>query len=104
MRRQGDPPAALRSLGNDARTTLPRGPHALPQKVVIEHQRSRLLEAAAEVVAEIGYAELRVKDMTDAAGVSRRTFYQLYDDKLECILAAHESALSRLREVLQTAC
>ena len=104
MRRQGDPPAALRSLENDARTTLPRGPHALPQKVVIEHQRRRLLEAAAEVVAEIGYAELRVKDMTDAAGVSRRTFYQLYDDKLECILAAHESALSRLREVIKTAC
>jgi AcrR family transcriptional regulator len=100
---QGDSPTALRSLGN-TRTALPRGPHALPQEVVIENQRQRLLEAAAAALGEIGYAELTVKDMIDRAGVSRRTFYQLYDDKLECILAAHENALARLREVIQTAC
>lgn len=96
--------AALRSLSSGARTTLPRGPHALPQEVVIVHQRERLLKAAAAALAEVGYAELTVKDMIDGAGVSRRTFYQLYDDKLECVLAAHEDALARLREVIATAC
>lgn len=104
MRGQSNPPPTLRSLETEKRTTLPRGPHALPQEVVIENQRRRLLEAAADGLAEIGYAELRVKDMTDGAGVSRRTFYQLYDDKLECILAAHEDALARLREIISTAC
>lgn len=96
--------ARLRSVATDARTSLPRGPHALPQEVVIVHQRARLLKAAAAALAEVGYAELTVKDMIDGAGVSRRTFYQLYDDKLECVLAAHEDALARLREVIATAC
>lgn len=96
--------AALRSVATGARTSLPRGPHALPQEVVIVHQRERLLKAAAAALAEVGYAELTVKDMIDGAGVSRRTFYQLYDDKLECVLAAHEDALGRLREVIATAC
>jgi AcrR family transcriptional regulator len=104
MRGQSNPPAALRPLETEPRPTLPRGPHALPQEVVVEHQRRRLLEAAADGLTEIGYAELRVKDMTDGAGVSRRTFYQLYDDKLECVLAAHETALERLQEVIATAC
>jgi AcrR family transcriptional regulator len=96
--------SGLRPVETQKRTTLPRGPHALPQEVVIEDQRRRLLEAAAAALAEIGYAELRVKDMIADAGVSRRTFYQLYDDKLECVLAAHEDALARLRDVIATAC
>jgi AcrR family transcriptional regulator len=96
--------ATLRSLATDARTTLPRGPHALPQEVVIVHQRERLLKAASAALAEVGYSELTVKDMIDGAGISRRTFYQLYDGKLECVLAAHETALERLQEVIATAC
>ncbi len=96
--------ATLRSLSTGAPTSLPRGPHALPPDVVIVHQRERLLKAAAAALADVGYAELTVKDMIDGAGVSRRTFYQLYDDKLECVLAAHEDALARLREVIATAC
>jgi AcrR family transcriptional regulator len=96
--------ATLRSLSSDVPTSLPRGPHALPPDVVIVHQRERLLKAASAALAEVGYAELTVKDMIDCAGVSRRTFYQLYDDKLECVLAAHEDALGRLREVVATAC
>jgi AcrR family transcriptional regulator len=104
MRGQSNPPPALRSLETGTRTSLPRGPHALPQEVVVEHQRQRLLEAAAAALAEVGYTELTVKHMIDGAGVSRRTFYQLYDDKLECVLAAHEIALERLQEVIATAC
>jgi AcrR family transcriptional regulator len=96
--------AALRPLQSDKHVTLPRGPHALPQEVVIEHQRQRLLEATATALFDIGYAELTVKDVIDVAGVSRRTFYQLFDDKLDCVLAAHEEALERLRQIISTAC
>jgi AcrR family transcriptional regulator len=89
---------------NDTGSVLPRGPHALPQEVVLAHQRERLLGATPEVLAERGFAELTVRDLIGRAGVSRRTFYQLFDDKLECVLASHEAALDRLTDLISKAC
>jgi AcrR family transcriptional regulator len=96
--------ATLESVSTGERPKLPRGPHALPQDVVIAHQRERLLVATAEALAEQGYAELTVRDMIGRAGISRRTFYQLYDDKLACVLAAHAMALDGLLESISGAC
>lgn len=96
--------AALRSVESEKRQTLPRGPHALPQEEVIAHQRQRLIEAVAVALVEVGYAELTVRDLIDRAGVSRRTFYQLFDDKLDCVLTAHDAALERLRKEIEDAC
>jgi AcrR family transcriptional regulator len=95
---------ALRSVAAEKGAKLPRGPHALPQEVVIAHQRERLLSATATALAEEGYAELTVRDLIERAGVSRRTFYQLFDSKLECVLAAHEMALDRFTETITEAC
>jgi AcrR family transcriptional regulator len=97
-----DPP--LNESNGDKATKLPRGPHALPQDVVVAHQRQRLLDAAADAMAEEGYAELTVRDLIDRAGVSRRTFYQLFEDKIECVFAAHERAFERLSEAIVGAC
>jgi AcrR family transcriptional regulator len=83
---------------------LPRGPHALPQEVVEAHQRERLIAAVAPAMAAKGYAKLTVKDLIDRAGVSRRTFYQLFDDKLDCVFAAHHEAFSRLNSIIVDAC
>ena len=83
---------------------LPRGPNALPPEVVLAHQRERLMSATADAVAELGYAELTVRDLISRAGVSRRTFYQLFDDKLGCVLAAHQAALDRFTEAIGEAC
>ena len=100
--RVADPP--LTQSDSDKESKLPRGPHALPQDVVIAHQRERLLAAAAAAMAEKGYAELTVRDLIDRAGVSRRTFYQIFDDKTECVLAAHERAFRQLSTVIVDAC
>ena len=97
-----DPP--LTQSDADTATKLPRGPHALPQDVVVAHQRERLLDAAAIAVAEEGYSELTVRDLIVRAGVSRRTFYQLFDDKIDCVFAAHERAFERLSRVIVDAC
>lgn len=43
-------------------------------------------------VAEKGYAATSVGDILSRAGVSRTTFYQLFDDKLDCFLAAYRMA------------
>jgi AcrR family transcriptional regulator len=88
----------------DKSSKLPRGPHALPQDVVIAHQRRRLLDAAVAAMAEKGYTELAVRDLIDRAGVSRRTFYQIFDDKIECIFMAHERAFERLSREIVEAC
>src|SRR3954451_3111875 len=100
--RVADPP--LPQSDTDKASRLPRGPHALPQDVVIAHQRERLLDAAAAAMAEQGDAELTVRDLIDRAGVSRRTFYQLFEDKIDCVFAAHERAFERLGKVIVDAC
>ena len=42
--------------------------------------------------------------MIAAAGVSRTTFYVNFDDKRDCILAAHRDAFERLVTVIMRAC
>jgi AcrR family transcriptional regulator len=83
---------------------LPRGPHGLPREVVVDHQRQRLLAGAARAVADRGYAATTVEHVLVNAGVSRTTFYENFDNKRGCILAAHEQAFSRLAGELAGAC
>jgi AcrR family transcriptional regulator len=64
--------------------------------VIARSQRERLLEAAARIVATKGYAAATVGDLTKEAGVSRTTFYELYEDKEACFLAAYDNAVEAL--------
>jgi AcrR family transcriptional regulator len=79
----------------------PRGRHRLPPELVARSQRERLLEAAIRVVAAKGYGATTVGDLTAAAGVSRTTFYEHFEDKQACFLAAYDRAVDVLvRRVL----
>jgi AcrR family transcriptional regulator len=49
-----------------------------------------------EVVSERGYPETRVVDVIGVAGVSRKTFYELFDSKEDCFLAAYDVLLGNL--------
>jgi AcrR family transcriptional regulator len=53
-----------------------------------QSQRARMLEAITRAVAEKGYARVTVADIVGLAGVSRRTFYEQFEDKEDCLLAA----------------
>lgn len=79
---------------------LPRGPHRLSREEVEQSQRARLLLGIAEVVATKGYAATSVADVLTRAGVSRTTFYELFDDKLDCFLAAYQMASDVLLELM----
>ncbi|HEY5054440.1 MAG TPA: TetR/AcrR family transcriptional regulator [Solirubrobacterales bacterium] len=83
---------------------LPSGRHKLPREVVEAHQRSRLLAAAAEAVAEHGYAAVSVRHLIERAGVSRATFYQQFDDLQHCIVSACGDASERLIRDISSAC
>ncbi|MGN6216977.1 MAG: TetR/AcrR family transcriptional regulator [Solirubrobacterales bacterium] len=61
-----------------------------------ESQRSRIHQAMVEVVSERGYPETRVVDVIGVAGVSRKTFYELFDSKEDCFLAAYDVLLGNL--------
>lgn len=69
---------------------LPRGRHSLTRQQVADAQRLRLAIATAEAMAEAGYVGTPVAAILERAGVSRETFYQLYDGKLACFLDALE--------------
>lgn len=79
---------------------LPRGPHRLSRQEVERSQRERLLWGAADAIAEHGYAAASVADIIRRAGVSRTTFYQLFDDKLDCFLAAYRMAADVVAAVI----
>jgi AcrR family transcriptional regulator len=82
---------------------LPRGRHGIPPEVILAHQRERLLSSTTAVLADQGLAGLTVGKMIDRAGVSRTTFYRLFEDKRDCVLAAQERAIKRFQETIGAA-
>ncbi|HXC23438.1 MAG TPA: TetR family transcriptional regulator [Solirubrobacteraceae bacterium] len=58
-------------------------------------QRARLLAATVHVTYELGVANVTVANVVEQAGVSRRTFYELFDDCEQCVLEAIEESLER---------
>jgi AcrR family transcriptional regulator len=64
--------------------------------VISRSQRERLLEAAVRVAAEKGYGPTTVADLTREAGISRTTFYELFEDKEACFLAAYDNVVDGL--------
>ena len=96
----------MESAPHDIPRRLPRGLHGLDPGVVAASQCTRLLEAVGRAVAEKGYAAATIDDIVRGAGVSKKTFYDHFSDKLDCFLAAYEAAsdelLTRLRDAQAT--
>lgn len=63
-----------------------------------ESQRGRIQRAMIEVVSRRGYPETRVVDVIGVAGVSRKTFYELFESKEDCFLATYDVLLGTLIE------
>jgi AcrR family transcriptional regulator len=71
------------------------GPNGLPRGQVTEIQRSRMLTAAVEAVEEVGYSRLTVAQVIGRAKVSRKTFYDVFEDREDCFLAAFDQAINQ---------
>lgn len=80
------------------RWRLPRGRHGLPRELVERSQRERLLAAVVKVTVAKGYESTTVGDILGEAGVGRESFYELFDDKLDCMLSAQKILLDDLEE------
>ncbi|MBS1678333.1 MAG: TetR/AcrR family transcriptional regulator [Actinobacteria bacterium] len=57
-------------------------------------QRERLLAAMVAGCAQKGYQATSVEDLLRVAGVSRATFYEQFDDKLDCFRAAENEIVA----------
>jgi AcrR family transcriptional regulator len=77
---------------------LPPGRHGLPREFVARNQRERLIAGLAEAVAENGYAGTTIAHITRHAAVSRRTFYEHFNSKDECFIAAYDMVMTELNQ------
>jgi len=75
---------------------LPRGPQALPREQVAADQRERLYEATIKSINERGFVATTISDLVAGAGVSRRSFYEHFANKEECLLATYDALIERL--------
>lgn len=61
-------------------------------------QRDRILQAITELTAQHGYQSVSIAQVSSRARVSSATFYELFDGKEECLLAAYRDTAERLIE------
>ncbi|WP_083612550.1 TetR/AcrR family transcriptional regulator [Mycobacterium sp. ST-F2] len=81
--------ASLLDEAGHAATVLPRHRHGLTRDEVRQSQETRVQVATVEVVAEHGYAGASVRQIASRAGISTKTFYELYPDKEAAFLATY---------------
>lgn len=82
---------------------LPRGRHGLPAALVVANQRERIIAALAAVCVSKGYRAATVEDIIARAGVSRRTFYDLFSGKQDCFLVAFDLLSDQLFSAVDVA-
>jgi AcrR family transcriptional regulator/DNA-binding MarR family transcriptional regulator len=70
---------------------------------VVEMQRRRLLGAIVELVHDRGALGLTVAMICGRASLSRRTFYELYEDREACLLGAFEYEVEQATRIIEQA-
>jgi len=91
------------SLLEDGEGKFPAGARTVASELIKAVQRERVLAAMLRAVAELGYREASVQDVLDRAGVSRPTFYEHFENKEDCFLAAFDAAAARLGDRIDAA-
>lgn len=86
---------------NAVRRDGARGPGAYNGAVRVQladMQRARMLSAMFDVAAQRGAGNVSVAHIVERSGVSRRTFYENFTDREDCLLAAFERAVALASE------
>jgi len=82
---------------------FPAGVRTLPADLVKAIQRERLLAAMTRTVTEIGYNALTVQNVLARAGISRPTFYEQFEDKEDCFMAAFDASAAQMQKRIEAA-
>ncbi|HTD58378.1 MAG TPA: hypothetical protein VK672_05740 [Solirubrobacteraceae bacterium] len=87
-------PAQRRSPSPKREAQVPEG-DGFGRGQVTGIQRARMIAAMIDVVSERGRSNATVAHVVARSGVSRRTFYEVFDDFEDCFLAALDQSISR---------
>ena len=101
------PRAAKRALPVDGRLARRREQRVRsrggPRVQVEEIQHSRLLVAVAATIDEFGFEQSTVTRIASRAKVSRRTFYELFENRETCLVALIDAVVERVERDLAAA-
>jgi AcrR family transcriptional regulator len=75
----------------------------MPRSQVMEIQRSRLIAGAVGAIDELGYAQTSVRHITARARISRRTFYELFANREECLATVLDDVVGLVGDELAAA-
>jgi AcrR family transcriptional regulator len=89
--------------GRASTTRAHRGNGVSPRLQIAELQRARLLSATALVADELGWSQTRVAHIAARARVSRRTFYELFENREDCLFAVLQDVAERVAGELAVA-
>jgi AcrR family transcriptional regulator len=89
--------SAARARREGGRRAVERG---VPGARVAGIQRSRLFGACVGALEDLGYERTTVADITGRSRVSRRTFYELFASREECVVALLEDIAVRVSREL----
>jgi AcrR family transcriptional regulator len=90
--------AAKRPMGAVERGSEVAERDELGRGHVTEIQRARMIAAMIDVVCERGRSGATVAHVVSRSGVSRRTFYEVFEDFEDCFLAALDQSIARVGE------
>jgi len=78
--------------------SAPQAYNGVIRSQLADLQRARILSATFDMCSERGVGNVSVAHVVERAGVSRRTFYELFSDREDCLLAAFWDAVSYASE------
>src|ERR1700728_2835228 len=70
---------------------------------VAEMQRRRWLSATVEIAYERGVGALTVATICKRSGLSRKTFYDIFEEREDCLRATFEDAMEQVTRVVREA-
>lgn len=94
--------AFIAALRGDAGPLSP-GPQAQPREEISAGHRRRIIAGMAQALADNGLARTTIADVVREAQVSRRTFYELFDDKISCLLATYDACWDETMRYVEAA-
>jgi AcrR family transcriptional regulator len=87
---------AIRKPAASRRQRSPAPGDTLSERAPKRSQRERLVRAMIELAAQVGYQSVSIAQVSTLAGVSSATFYEQFEDKEDCLLAAYQVAAEGL--------
>jgi AcrR family transcriptional regulator len=100
---QTEPPAAAGAHANGRVERPRRRSGSKAREQARSEQRVRLALAMIDAIAEDGYRATRVADVISRAGVSRKTFYEHFENKQECLLVTFDLIMAEATRRIESA-